>query len=81
MKGWVRWRSVTRPARFGGRRGLLAAAFCCSLHLLAACSAAPDDPAALTADEDRQLNAAAAQLDAAQNAAPDTAAANESPAP
>ena len=34
------------------------------LLLLAACSSQPDDPGAVTADEARQLNEAAAMLDA-----------------
>ena len=42
---------------------------------LAACSSQPDDPAALTPDEDRQLNEAAASLDA------NAPAPTESPAP
>lgn len=44
--------------RFGGPR----AAF--PLLLLAACSSQPDTPGAITADEERQLDEAAAMLDA-----------------
>ena len=68
-----------RPLPPSRRRALVAAALLTFGALAAGCSAPSDDPAAITADEDRQLNQAAAQLDAAANTAP--AAANESPAP
>lgn len=47
---------------------LLAAA---SLVMLAGCARHADDPGAITADEDRQLNQAAATLDNDAAAAPD----------
>ena len=56
----------TQPAR---RRAWCAAALLCCAAFASACSPAPDDPAAVTADEDRQLNEAAAQLDAEANLA------------
>jgi len=64
---------MTRPVR----RAVAAALLCC-LAAVTACSAPGDDPGALSADEDRQLNQAAARLDAAANVTP---LANESPAP
>lgn len=47
------------------------------LLLLAACSAQPDAPGGITADDQRQLNEAAEMLDA-NSLAPDTVS-NESP--
>ena len=56
------------------RRAIAAAALlCCLAPLGSACSASSDDPQVLSADEDRQLNDAAAKLDGAT--------ANESSAP
>ena len=60
---------IARPNEQGRRRAPGAEALL-SLAMLAACSPAPDNPAAITADEDAQLNRAAAQLDAAANALP-----------
>ena len=45
---------------FGGAR----AALLPLVLIVAACTSAPSDPGAVTTDEDRQLNAAAAMLDA-----------------
>jgi hypothetical protein len=67
-------RVTTRPA---SRAMRVAALLCCALPL-AACSGHHDDTGGLSADEDRQLNDAAAQLDAAGNAASPS---NESSAP
>lgn len=50
------------------------------LLALAACSAQPDPPGGLTADDQRELNEAAEMLDA-NSLAPETVATNESPAP
>lgn len=46
------------PGRYGGARAAL------PLLLLAACSAQPDTPGAITEDEQQQLNEAAEMLDA-----------------
>jgi hypothetical protein len=62
--------------RLASRALSVAALFCCAVPLIG-CSGHHDDSGGLSADEDRQLNDAAAQLDAQGNAAPH---ANESPA-
>jgi hypothetical protein len=71
-----------RPRPASRRRTGVAAALACAAYMLSACTPAADDPVALSADEDRQLNQAAARLDSAANAAPaDTVPANESSEP
>ena len=56
---------VPRLALRGGpSRTLRAVGGAAALLLLAACHSAPDDPGAVSPDEDRQLNDAAAMLDA-----------------
>lgn len=54
----------TGLVRGHGKRGIAAHAALAAGLFLAACSAQPDTPGGVTADEARQLNDAAAMLDA-----------------